>query len=249
MNAKGGHDIVGMNRPFSAKTAFALFCTLVIFSCTTTKPADIDSQLTMGQGFEKIQEGLRIYVRPMRDESEIEKYFGENLLKKNILPVFVLAENKSGSNYFLVEPADEYQRNSNRLQDEKSRESDNQNTKFISAEEAKTSVYEKETGLEKSLILTGPIFWLAAIPIALADYGPTDASKSLQQTLITKSLRKQTLTPGKTESGFLYYFIPANISSAKNVGIKLKATNLDTYNVLYFGFAKEIDQERFGGKK
>jgi hypothetical protein len=165
MTAKTMHDFGAMNGQLSVKTAFAILGFIFIFSCTTAKPVDIDSQLTAGQGFEKIQEGLRIYIRPLREQSEIKRYFGENLLEKNILPIFVLAENKSNSNYFLVEPADQYQRDSNHQQDEKSRESDNQHSNYISVKEAKTAVYEKETGLERSLILTGPIFWLAAIPI------------------------------------------------------------------------------------
>jgi hypothetical protein len=103
--------------------------------------------------------------------------------------------------------------------------------------------------LEKALILTGPIFWLAAIPLSMADYGPTDETKSLQQALITKSLRKQTLTPGKTESGFLYYHIPPDISSGENVGIKLKATDLDTSEIIYFPFARKLKDEEKDAKK
>jgi hypothetical protein len=85
--------------------------------------------------------------------------------------------------------------------------------------------------------------------MAMADYGPTDASKSLHRALIIKSLRKQTLTPGKTESGFLYYHIPPDIASSINVGINLKATNLDTQDVVYFRFAKELKREGQDVKK
>jgi len=67
--------------------------------------------------------------------------------------------------------------------------------------DAKQSVYDKCAGPEGLLLVTPPIFWLGVIPLIAMDLdpGPTDASKSLQQALITNALRKQTLTPGKTE--------------------------------------------------
>ena len=234
MNVKDPQVFVPIVESIFVKLLLALLSISILFSCTTTKPASIDPQLTMKEGFEQIQEGLRIYMRPIQDQNEIKKYFGANILEKDILPIFVLAENKSGTEYFLIEPADLY----NKSQKE-----------YMSAKEAKKSVYDKDAGLETALILTGPVFWLAAIPIAMADYGPTDASKWLQQALVIKSLRKQTLTPGKTESGFLYYHIPADISSSKKIGINLKATNLNTRAVTYFRFAKELNQEGKDAKK
>lgn len=218
---------------------------LSLFSCSTKKPVSIDSQLTMQKGSEQINKGLRVYIRPLREPNEIKKYFGANLLDKDILPIFVLVENKSESKYFLVEPEHQLQEKLKNNWNEKKIKTKINSSKYITAKEAKNSIYEKESGLEKALILTGPIFWLAAIPLAMTDYGPTDASKSLQQALITKSLRRQTLTPGKTESGFLYYYIPPDISHGENVGIKLKATDLDTSEIIYFPFTKKlIDKEK-----
>jgi hypothetical protein len=77
---------------------------LPLFSCSTKKPTSIDSQLAMQKGSEQIKEGLRIYIRPLREPNEIKKYFGANLLEKDVLPIFILVENKSESKYFLVEP-------------------------------------------------------------------------------------------------------------------------------------------------
>ncbi|MBU0647690.1 hypothetical protein KJ855_00750 [Patescibacteria group bacterium] len=222
---------------------------LSLFSCSTKKPASIDSQLTIQKGSEQVKEGLRIYIRPLREPTEIKKYFGANLLEKDILPIFILVENKSESKYFLVEPEKQLQEKPKSNLNGKNIEPKNSSSKYITAKEAKNSIYEKESGLEKALILTGPIFWLAAIPLAMTDYGPTDASKSLQQALITKSLRRQTLTPGKTESGFLYYHIPPDISSEENIGIKLKATDLDTSEIIYFPFTKKLKDEEKDVKK
>lgn len=221
---------------------------LSLFSCSTPKPTGIDTHLTTLKGSEQVKEGLRIYVRPLREPNEIKKYFGANLLEKDILPIFILVENKSESKYFLVEPEKQLQEKPESELNKKNVESEHSTSKYITAKEAKDTVYEKDSGLEKAAILTGPIFWLAAIPLAMTDYGPTDASKSLQQAIITNSLRRQTLTPGKTENGFLYYYIPHDISSGKNVGIKLKATDLDTSKIIYFSFTKNIKSEEKDAK-
>ena len=38
----------------------------------------------------------------MTDKQEVEKYFGANLVSENILPVFVVVENRSESSSFLL---------------------------------------------------------------------------------------------------------------------------------------------------
>ena len=203
----------------------------LLVACGATKPAVIGSELAQVKGYEETKNGLRIYIRPLQDKNEIKKYFGADLLKKNILPIFVLAENRNDTAYFLVEPAPP-------ARDERI-DNGGGTAAFVSAEDAKKSVYKKDTQLEIGLAMAGPIFWLALIPIAMADYGPTDASKSLQQALITQSLRKQTLSPGKTEQGFIYYQLPPDDSSAETIGITLQATNIETQDVMYFSFTNK----------
>ena len=51
---------------------------------------------------------------------------------------------------------------------------------------------------------------------------------SLQQAMIAQSFRRQTLTPGKIEQGFLYYRLPSDDISGKTVGISIKATDSET---------------------
>ena len=226
------------------KLASILMSLAFLFACTTPKPAVIDTELAGQSGYEQQQEGLRIYIRPLRNKKEIKKYFGADLLGKKILPVFVLIENKSESAFFLVEPADVDQEadNSPNAKADKSRTKGNT---YLPAKDAKQSVYEKSGTFFGLDLGPPPAYWLVALPFDMLDpdSGPTDASKSLQQALITKALRKQTLTPGKTENGFLYYQIPEDLSAIDTFGINLKATNIETQDELYFRFTKKTDQE------
>ncbi|HPJ92499.1 MAG TPA: hypothetical protein PLU81_10215 [Deltaproteobacteria bacterium] len=242
MNRNDGHCPCRNNMQGHVLLLWIMIYLALPVSCTTTRPASIDTQLSTREGDEQIREGLRIYMRPLEDAAEIKKYFGTNLIEKDILPVFVLAENRTGSEYFLVEPADRYP-TAHEDKDLDSIGSGTGGTEYMSATQAKKSVYTKDTSLETSLIMTGPVFWLAIVPLSMTDYGPTDASKSLQQALITQSLRKQTLAPGRTESGFLYYHLPEDATSAGTVGINLKATNLETQHIMYFRFMKELKKE------
>jgi hypothetical protein len=226
-----------------------MYCLLLLFSfliaCGTTKPSGIDSQLTRQEGYEQIKDQLRIYVRPLEDKKEIKRYFGANLLEKNILPVFILAENKNTTRHFLVEPASQDDQVSKNEQNRKIEGSKPQDNPRISSKDAKGTVYETD---RERFLTTGPVIWLAILPLAIMSdfkYGPTDSSKSLQQALIYQSLRKQTLTPGRTEQGFLYYQLPPDRSSAETIGISITATDLETQEVMYFRFTKEF---RSGGK-
>lgn len=216
----------------------------LLLACTTPKPAAIDTELSGQAGYEQQQEGLRIFIRPLRHPKEIKKYFGADLLAKNILPIFVLIENKSASGFFLVEPADVHQtveKEPGVIADESAAGGGT----YLSAADARQSVYEKDGTVFGLDLGPPPAFWLVSLPFSMLDpdAGPTDASKSLQQALITKALRKQTLTPGKTENGFLYYRIPEDFSSENSFGINLKATNIETQDEIYFRFTNEMDQE------
>ena len=185
-------------------------------------------------------------MRPLEDKKEIIRYFGANLLKKNILPVFILVENINATRHFLVEPAGQDDQFSTSGQNNKIEGSKLQDNPRISSKDAKGIVYE--TDRERFLITTGPVIWLAVLPLAIMSdfqYGPTDSSKSLQQAIISQSLRKQTLTPGQTEQGFLYYQLPPGSSSTQTIGISIKATDIETQEAMYFRFTKEFSS---GGK-
>jgi hypothetical protein len=227
-----------------------LLLPLIFFACATDRPSVIDSQLTRQEGYEQIKEGLRIYVRPLLDEKEVKRYFGANLLDKNILPVFILAENKNPTRYFLIEPADQDDQASSNMPERKGDESRPKNDASISSKDAKEMVNEtdRDRFLVSTGVLGGPIIFLAVLPFAVMSdfqYGPTDASKSLQQALITQAFRKQTLTSGRTEQGFLYFQIPPDRPANRTIGILIKATDMETQEALFFRFTKV---SKSGGK-
>ena len=144
MHTNDGHGYARTTMSGFLKTCCLLLSFFILVACGTTKPATVDSQLTKQEGYEQTRDGVRIYIRPLQDINEIKKYFGANLLKKGILPIFVLAENKSEAASFLVEPADRHEPLSQDKQNPKTDESAVSGTDYISAEDARKAVYEKE---------------------------------------------------------------------------------------------------------
>ena len=226
-----------------------LLLSYLIIACSTTPPSSIDSQLVHQTGYEQIKDQLRIYVHPLRDRKETIRYFGASLLDKGILPVFILVENKNTSRHFLVEPVGPDLADSKGEAKRKAGNSKVQGASCISSKDAKDIVYKTHGG--RFWVVTGPVIWLAVFPLAVMsdfDYGPTDSAKSLQQALILKSFRKQTLTPGRTERGFLYYHLPLDNSLSTPIGISIKATDVETREVMYFRFTIQLKSRDKNGK-
>ncbi len=226
-----------------------LLISSLLAACSTSPPCTIDSQLAHQTGYEQVKDKLIIYVRPLEDKREVIKYFGANLLTKQILPVFILVENKNTSRYFLVETAGPEARDSKSEKERRQGKPDLQRPSCISSKDAKGIVYESHGA--GFIMATGPVIWLAVFPLAVMsdfNYGPTDSAKSLQQALILQSFRKQTLTPGRKEQGFLYYHLPPENSSSKPVGISIKATDVETREVMYFRFKIQLKSRDKNGK-
>ena len=226
-----------------------LLLPLIIFACSTEKPSLIDSQLIRQEGYEQIKDVLRIYVRPILDEKEVEKYFGANLLERNILPVFVLVENNNPTRFFLVEASDQDDQAYSIAPEKNGIKSKPENDIGVSSKEAKEMVYETERDrfLVSTGVLGGPIIFLAVLPFAVMSdfqYGPTDASKSLQQALITQSFEKQTLASGRTEQGFIYFQIPPDRPANRTIGILIKATDVESQEAMFLSSRRYQNQEK-----
>jgi hypothetical protein len=164
MHTKNDHALgIHFFKPGSILMSLAL-----LFACTTPRPAVIDTELAGQSGYEQQQEGLRIYIRPLRNKKEIKKYFGADLLAKKILPVFVLVENKSESAFFLVEPADIDQGAENSPGAKIDKSGTKGNT-YLSAKDAKQSVYEKSGTFFGLDLGPPPAYWLVALPFDMLD--------------------------------------------------------------------------------
>src|SRR5712691_2218250 len=83
-----------------------LMCIIVLLAlvngCTTLQlplyaPQPIDHYNNI-----QVKDGLAVVIQPMFHGEESEKYFGTNLLALNILPAFIISENRHTSFSFIL---------------------------------------------------------------------------------------------------------------------------------------------------
>ena len=80
----------------------SLFLILSIFGCSTMELKTFhDPEMSFYKELSQIP-GLQVYIEPMLNDSETKKYFGTDLIKKNILAVYISMWNTKSSKSFLI---------------------------------------------------------------------------------------------------------------------------------------------------
>jgi len=176
---------------------------------------------------------LHIAVCPMTDKEQLEKYFGVVLTDVGVLAVFIIAENRSASQHFMLRD------DLISLQ--------NKTTKQILPKPFQTDVAD-DSNLEgtrrASLIVSNVLLSPAAIGLSLALAKHSVDTKAMQDNLFDKTLYTQTVLPGKTAEGFAFFKLSdSKIDlSEKKVNLKdlllrLQATDEGTQLTYDFEFS------------
>jgi hypothetical protein len=137
--------------------------------------------------------GLRVAIDPMQDPAEVKRYFGIDLIKTRILPVFVVAENRSEASSFILDP-----------------------DVFQLGERTSSSVHHPD---RRAIDNT----WAAVVgvvaftPAGLAWNLQMGRSSVVNYNFETKRLRRTTLSPGETTHGFIYFGIPDDPAVAARI--------------------------------
>ena len=91
-------------RPMSALRALGLLLLLSGFSAACSNPRLPDYVASSSREYvhKSTLNDLTVAIHPLVSQTEVEKYFGTNLLARDILPVLVVAENRHTSSSFIV---------------------------------------------------------------------------------------------------------------------------------------------------
>jgi hypothetical protein len=130
---------------------------------------------------------LHIAVQPMTDKEQQEKYFGVVLTDAGVLAVFIIAENRSTSQRFMLRD------DLISLQ--------NKTTKQIFSKPLKTDVAD-DSNLETTRRVSE---FLGSIFLSLALAKNSVDTKAIQDNLFDKTLYTRTVLPGKTAEGFAFF--------------------------------------------
>jgi hypothetical protein len=171
---------------------------------------------------------LHIAIEPMTDKEQQEKYFGLILTDAGVLPVFIVVENRSASQRFLLRD------DLIILQ--------NKTTKQVFPKSLKTDVAD-DTDLEGTRRVSE---FLGSVFLSLALAKNSVDTKAIQDNLFDKTLYTQTVLPGKTVEGFAYFKLSdskTNISenkiNLKDLLLRIQATDEATQSTHNFEFGFE----------
>jgi hypothetical protein len=168
---------------------------------------------------------LHIAVQPMTDKEQQEKYFGVVLTDAGVLAVFIIAENHSASQRFMLRD------DLISLQ--------NKATKQIFPKPLKTDVAD-DSDLESTRRTSE---FLGSILLSLALAKNSVDTKAIQDNLFDKTLYTQTILPGKTAEGFAFFKLSdskINVShnkiNLKDLLLRIQATDEVTQSIHSFEF-------------
>ena len=182
--------------------SLALLC-MLCGGCTTTLPPYPVRPLT-GYPHRVVQGGLALAVQPLRTEAERERYFGVDLVDEGVLPVFVLAENRSSTSSFLLSP---------------------ENFRLGNAKSPPSG----EGGPGRDPIGLHIAAAATLSPVLIVAYSTLESKgHQINQTFELNKLRDTTLSPGETVSGFVYFPYPDEARAAKTWRVDAEAPKLGT---------------------
>lgn len=163
----------------------------------------------------QVKDGLAVAIQPMLDAEESEKYFGTNLLARNILPAFVVSENRHASSSFLLLK--------NRIS-----LSAGQPALAGSPDKARSEAGAEALGWTSVALGSLP---LAAIAVKMM----SDATV-INRNFKAQEFQTKTLSPGQTAQGFVYFQLPEGAKLPEQGTIRLEALEAMHKEVAHFEF-------------
>ena len=201
---------------------FLLLQVLFITGCSTSFKA-YDKQASSTGSLLKNAAGLEIMVDPVLEADRQKAYFGYSLEKNLILPVFIRVKNTSGGQSFLL------QRAGMAL-----------NLPGANGGPAQTtgSVAKDTTG-GQVLGIVGVVSTIAS-PVAapLMVVGPLMEGRDHQMTqnLVDKQYYDNTVSPGATAEGFVYFQLPKKTHDVSSFTINFTAKELQSEKEIHISY-------------
>lgn len=195
----------GEPRAATTMKTICLFCALLILSgCASAKYAAYDNHNSSTGTLLKNEAGLELFVDPVLEADRQAAFFGYNLVRSGVLPVFVRVTNITSDQSFLLKKS-------------------GMTLNFAGAREGFTSVNDNVTRDSGA----GAVSVLGAVALStpLMVAGPlmeaSDQQKS--QNLVDKQYYDNTVSPSAHAEGFVYFQLPKGSHDLSSFSIKFVA--------------------------
>lgn len=195
---------------------FSLNILLVLCACAPIKipPYPIDRVETLGQSMTRQDVTVSLHV--LNDPEEIELYFGTDLLEQGLVPVLVRIENNHPQESVVL------LKNQVRLKSGGQPDQDN-------VADALGTVNRQGSA---EMIAGGVV----CLPLSILGVHFFADSTAIRVNLLKKELKEQTLPPGSSDSGFLYFQVNVDLETQGIKEVSLKCLQIGTQKELEFVF-------------
>ncbi len=193
--------------------------TMLTLGCSTHIPPYVPRSLDQYE-HRALGHGLAVAIEPQTKPTEVKKYFGVDLLATNVLPVFVLIENRSSDTSFAIVPEGISMRDGASVSD--SQEFDDQFGLSPATENAGKAA-GVVTGVGTLVFLPAAVVGMGAVLVLASK---KSRSEEVKHNMVTKAFRARTLSPNETASGFVYVTIPEDGVIPEHLSLRVEYQDL-----------------------
>jgi hypothetical protein len=174
------------------------------------------------------KDGLMLGLHPMIDKVELNKTFDMNLLDKGVLPILIVAENRSTSSSFIIAKTNLY------VVDQSTGTTNSSHQKEVASRSPGTALGIAGGVIEIAASVPG------AILMAIGSKMISDASVA-QFGFADKEFYSNTLDPGEKASGFVYFQLPKGVSRSGKYELVAQVIDPSTGTKIPFEFPMNLN--------
>lgn len=189
--------------------------------CSTMKVTEFKTESAASYALHQEREGLLVAVKPLLDAKAVREVFKVNLLEKGLVPVLVVAENRSsaGSFQLLKEGI------------------------AVLNETGESAGTVERKGVASGKVGTGFATVGAAVgsaPLLIAGLKMASNASVIQHNLAAKEFYSRTLGPGQTARGYVYFQFAGDNPPAGALRVVVQARNSATGTTTAFDFPTQL---------
>lgn len=205
--------------------SICLAITTITVGCTL-KVHEVDIQSVSFYKFTGESAGLKVSADLFTDKVELSKFFGVDLISKGILPVFIILENQTSEDGFLLI------KERCKLMLKTSNPENEKDYVYHNVQPSQPMLnYTSLNGIYPFLLVLSPIsptILLVGVYASIYQENIDIVVRNLEEKYLTDKI----VYPGSSHHGFIYFKIDKKEYIANIVGISLEAQNIRTKEII-----------------
>jgi hypothetical protein len=206
---------------------------LILNGCATMQLPEYKTQSLKPYMLSYVEDGLSVAIHPLIKREESEQYFGLDLLAVNVLAVHVVAENRNSLVSFVLS------KNQVSLHTEGVLADQNPQRDQLVSESGGQSLTMAGAAVAGAGVIFTPLL-IAALPLVFAGAKQFSDADVIKHNFAVKELQTNTLSPGESAEGFVYFRLPKEMDAQDQWRLRLQALNLQSKEMTSFDFPLDL---------